>query len=66
MLLQMAKFHLFMAAYYSIVCVHHILFICLSVDRCVDFSRRERGGGMGKMGKGDRLYGDGWKLNFWW
>ena len=23
-------------------------------------------GGEGKMSKGDQLYADGWKLNFWW
>ena len=26
---------------------------------------RGRGGREGEMGKGDQLYGDGWKLNFW-
>ena len=20
----------------------------------------------GEMGKGDQLYGDGWRINFWW
>ena len=28
--------------------------------------QRGKGEGEGKMGKGDQLYGDGWKLNFWW
>ena len=26
----------------------------------------EGGRGCCKMGKGDQLYGDRWKLNFWW
>ena len=29
-------------------------------------TRGIRGGEEGKMGKGGQLYGDGWKLNFWW
>ena len=29
-------------------------------------TRGETGWGEGEMGKGDQLYGDRWKLNFWW
>ena len=28
-------------------------------------TRGERTPGVGKIGKGDQLYGDGWKLSFW-
>lgn len=27
---------------------------------------RGKGLGQGEMGKGSQLYGDGWKLIFWW
>ena len=27
---------------------------------------KEVGVGQGEMGKGDQLYGDRWKLKFWW
>ena len=38
----------------------------MEVQRRVVVTLGEGDGGKGKMDKGDQLYGNGWKLNFWW
>ena len=37
----------------------------MQIQRTKSWLPEGQGQGEGKMGKGDQLYGDEWKLNFW-
>ena len=40
--------------------------ISAQIEQSSGYLRRDGREGESEIGQSDQLYGDGWKLNFWW